>query len=105
MLHCKIDHELVACHDVVLNVRQCFKANPRLSAISLLRYCDLCNRTKLKDSGKLSDYDIKNGAILSLVILPPFLVYVQGTDGRKHTVTVKSSEPEVSAVMNLRISL
>jgi len=55
-------------------------------------------RTKLKDSGKLRDYDIKNGAILSLVILPPFLVYVQGADGRKHTVTVKSSEPEVSAV-------
>jgi len=53
----------------------------------------------LKDSGKLSNYDIKNGAVLSLVILPPFLVYVQGADGRKHTVTVKSSEPEVTVVL------
>ncbi len=54
------------------------------------------NRSRLKDNIKLSEYDIKNGATISLVILPPFQLYIQGVDGRKHTVSVQSSEPEVS---------
>jgi hypothetical protein len=31
-------------------------------------------------------------------MLPPFELYIQGTDQRMHTVVVPSSEPEVSAL-------
>lgn len=53
-------------------------------------------RTKLSDTCQLSACGIGHGSTLNMVILPPFIVYVQGIDGRMHTLTVPSSEPEVS---------
>lgn len=52
-------------------------------------------RIKVDDNSKLSDCGIRNGTILNLVILIPFEIYMQGVDGRMHTLTVPSSEPDV----------
>ena len=54
-------------------------------------------RKKLQDpDAKLSECGVQNGCTISLIMLPPFELYVQGTDHRMHTVVVPSSEPEVS---------
>ena len=51
---------------------------------------------RLEDEKTLSSYaGIESGSMLLLLILPPFELYVQGADGRMHTITVPSSEPEV----------
>ena len=51
---------------------------------------------RLEDEKTLSSYTgIESGSMLLLLILPPFELYVQGADGRMHTITVPSSEPEV----------
>ena len=38
-----------------------------------------------------------------MIALLPFEVYVQGTDGRMYTVTVKSSQPEVGLQLYVAI--
>jgi hypothetical protein len=44
----------------------------------------------------LSSYSgVSNGCVLLLIALLPFVVYVRGTDGRMHTITVKSAQPDV----------
>ena len=51
---------------------------------------------RLEDEKRLTSYaGIGNGSVLLLLVLPPFELYVQGADGRMHTITVPSSEPEV----------
>ena len=51
----------------------------------------------LNDDGKLlSSYSgLHDNAVLLLLILTPFVVYVQGVDGRKHTLTIESAQPDV----------
>lgn len=56
----------------------------------------------LQDENRLSSYGgITDGCILLLVALLPFEIYVTGADGRMHTITVKSSQPEVRALQCL----
>lgn len=53
--------------------------------------------TKLQDQCKLASYPcLKDGATLFLVRLTPCELYVQDSRARLHTLTVPSSEPEVS---------
>ena len=52
-------------------------------------------RIKLEGDGKLTELGVEDGSTISLIMLPPFELYVQGTDQRMHTVMVPSSEPEV----------
>ena len=52
-------------------------------------------RIKLQDDAKLIDCGVQNGSTISLIMLPPFELYIQGIDQRMHTVVVPSSEPEV----------
>ena len=54
-----------------------------------------CGRVKLDGDAKLCDCGVEDGSTISLIMLPPFELYVQGTDQRMHTVVVPSSEPEV----------
>jgi hypothetical protein len=50
----------------------------------------------------LSSYSgVSNGCVLLLIALLPFVVYVRGTDGRMHTITVKSAQPDNYAVGSL----
>ena len=56
---------------------------------------------KLPDESKLAESGVQDGATISLIMLPPFELYVQGTDQRMHTVVVPSSEPEVGGVVRL----
>ena len=54
--------------------------------------------TKLQDKCKLSSYSfLQDGATLFLVRLTPCELYVQDPRARLHTLTVPSSEPEVSS--------
>ena len=56
---------------------------------------------KLQDPGaKLNECGVYDGCTISLIMLPPFELYIQGTDQRMHTVVVPSSEPEVSVLGN-----
>ena len=55
-------------------------------------------RVKLLDECKLVESGVQDGSTISLIMLPPFELYVQGTDQRMHTVVVPSSEPEVGAI-------
>ena len=55
------------------------------------------DRIKLKDASLLHDCGIKNGAIVNLVVLAPYEIYIQGVDGRMYTITVPSNEPEVGS--------
>ena len=55
-------------------------------------------RVKLLDECKLAESGVQDGSTISLIMLPPFELYVQGTDQRMHTVVVPSSEPEVGAI-------
>ena len=50
------------------------------------------------DSAKLTDVGVQDGSCISLIMLPPFELYVQGTDQTMHTVVVPSSEPEVYTI-------
>lgn len=53
---------------------------------------------RLQDEHTLSSYNgITDGSVVLLVVLLPFEIYVKGADGRIHTITVKSSEPDVCA--------
>lgn len=47
-------------------------------------------RKKINDGSKLSECSINNGTNLNLVILTPFDIYVQGVDGRNHTIYVET---------------
>ena len=53
------------------------------------------HRIKLQDGVKLSECGVQDGCSISLIMLPPFELYIQGTDQRMHTVVVPSSESEV----------
>ena len=57
-----------------------------------------CDRVKLDGDAKLCDCGVEDGSTISLIMLPPFELYVQGTDQRMHTVVVPSSEPEVASL-------
>ena len=54
---------------------------------------------KLNDGSKLSECGISHGTTLNLVMLTPCNIHVQGVDGRMHTITVPSSEPEASITL------
>lgn len=53
-------------------------------------------RTKLEDSKTLTQSGLSNGDTVLLIALQPCEIYIQGADQRMHTVTVPTSEPEVS---------
>lgn len=54
----------------------------------------------LQDQDTLSSYNgITDGSVVLLIVLLPFEIYVKGVDGRLHTITVKSSEPDVCVCM------
>lgn len=38
-----------------------------------------------------------------LIVLLPFEIYVKGADGCMHTVTVKSSEPDVRMLLHMTV--
>ena len=54
----------------------------------------------LQDKDMLSSYaGITDGSVVLLIVLLPFEIYVKGVDGRIHTITVKSSDPDVCVCM------
>ena len=56
--------------------------------------------TKLEDGCKLATYScLRDGATLFLVRLNPCELYVQDAQARLHTLTIPSSEPEVSTLV------
>ena len=60
---------------------------------------------RLEDGSRLSSYSgVSNGCTLLLVVLIPFDIYVKGIDGQMHTITIPSSEPDVSS-LSLSLSL
>ena len=76
-----------------------------LTFISCLLVCPDGNIIFNEDDRTLSSYSgIDNNAVFLLLILPPFVVYVQAVDGRKHTITVKSAQPDVSSQFSHNIS-
>ena len=46
--------------------------------------------TEINDDSKLSECNIRDGTTLNLVILTPLYIYVQGVDGKNHTIYVDS---------------
>lgn len=67
----------------------------QLAKANLCCCCCCCGRIKLDGDAKLCECGVEDGSTISLIMLPPFELYVQGTDQRMHTVVVPSSEPEV----------
>ena len=49
----------------------------------------------MADEAQLCNYGIENGSTVSLMILVPFILYIQGRDGKLHTITIPSNDPEV----------
>lgn len=45
---------------------------------------------KINDDVRLSAYKIGDQSTLNLLMMSPFNIYVQGIDGKKHTIYTKS---------------
>ena len=55
------------------------------------------DRTILEDGKILSSYPaVKHGSIVSLIILEPWIVYVQDPHSKIFEIEIPSNEPEVS---------
>ena len=52
----------------------------------------------LQDGSKLSELGVHDGMTVYIVVLLPCNIYIQGVDGRMHTITVPSCEPKVSSL-------
>lgn len=52
----------------------------------------------IKDHLRLSEYSIRNGATLKLIMSPCF-VHIQGIDAKMYEATVESNEPDVSILI------
>ncbi len=50
---------------------------------------------KLEDNKTIVEADLCNNSSVLLIVMTPFELYIQDMNGRQHTITVPSSEPEV----------
>ena len=86
---------MLSCVICWLQINPCMQFAVSLTDIILLSAAGV---TILhEDERQVCSYsEVKDGCVLLMLVLVPFNVYVRAVDGRMHTITVKSAQPDVS---------